>query len=310
MERLHAFALEAIYRRRRPAPRAGRLCAFADIRRLDHRQLSFCGGSAYLDVLNRNAFGNVRTLLKEVTLNATMGDYLSMRESAKADPVLQTQPDENYAREVMQLFSVGLVMLNLDGSVVLDGGGKPIPTFNEDTVKGFAKALSGWTFSGLDQSNPSRWLDPALGDADPVIKFQKTCPAESSPMEPGVAGYRSADRQRVIVGPAHDTTAKQLLVYGGAPYSTLPAGQSAQTDLDNVIDNLFNHPNVGPFLAKQLIQRLVTSNPSPQYTPASRPNSTTTAAAFAATCRRSFARSSWTARRGLWPSRPRRPSAS
>ena len=78
-------------------------------------------------------------------------------------------------------------------------------------------------------------------------------------------GLWSADSQRIIVGPAHDTTAKQLLVYGGAPYSTLPAGQSAQTDLDNVIDNLFNHPNVGPFLAKQLIQRLVTSNPSPQY---------------------------------------------
>jgi hypothetical protein len=84
-------------------------------------------------------------------------------------------------------------------------------------------------------------------------------------MEPWLTAYRSADDTRTLSGPAHDTGNKQLLVYTGAPYSTLPAGQSAMTDLDNVIDNIFNHPNVGPFLARRLIQRLVTSNPSPQY---------------------------------------------
>ena len=105
-------------------------------------------GAAYVDILNRGAFGNFRDLLKDVTLNPVMGEYLSMKGSAKADPVLQTQPDENYAREVMQLFSVGLVMLNDDGTSKLDVDGKTMPTFNEDTVKGFARALSGWTHRG------------------------------------------------------------------------------------------------------------------------------------------------------------------
>ena len=109
-----------------------------------------------------------KTLLRDVTLNPVMGEYLSMKESAKSDPVLQTQPDENYAREVMQLFSIGTVMLNLDGSVQLDGDGKPIPTYNEDTVKGFAKALSGWTYAGQDQTKPWRWLYPDIWDADDV----------------------------------------------------------------------------------------------------------------------------------------------
>jgi uncharacterized protein (DUF1800 family) len=224
-----------------------------------------CGPAAYLDLLNRGAFGNARDLLKDITLNPAMGEYLSMKESAKADPVLQTQPDENYAREVMQLFSVGTVMLNLDGSTKLDGLGKPIPTYTEDTVKGFAKALSGWTYAGQDQSNPWRWLYPDIWDPDDNIRTQKACPAWSSPMQPWTGNYRSVDDKRTIVGPAHDTGSKQLLVYAGARYSTLPANQSPQADLENVIDNVFNHPNVGPFLSRQLIMRLVTSNPSPQY---------------------------------------------
>ncbi len=224
-----------------------------------------CGPANYLDILNRNAFGNARTLLKDITLNPVMGEYLSMKESAKSDPVLQTQPDENYAREVMQLFSVGTVMLNLDGSVQLGSGGKPIPTYDEDTVKGFAKALSGWTFAGQDQTKPWRWLYPDIWDSDPVIRTQKGCAAWTAPMQPWTASYRSADDTRTIAGPAHDAGGKQLLVYSGAPFSVLPPGQSAQVDLDNVIDNVFNHPNLGPFLSKQLIKRLVTSNPSPQY---------------------------------------------
>jgi uncharacterized protein (DUF1800 family) len=224
-----------------------------------------CGAAGYLDILNRNAFGNARTLLRDITLNPIMGEYLSMKESAKGDPVLQTQPDENYAREVMQLFSIGTVMLNIDGSVQLNGNGVPIPTYNEDTVKGFAQALSGWTYAGQDQSKSWRWLYPDIWDADPVIKTGKACPAWTNPMEPWITDYRSADDARTLTGPAHDTGTKQLLVYPGAPYSTLPAGQAPMTDLDNVIDNIFNHPNLGPFLAKRLIQRLVTSNPSPQY---------------------------------------------
>ncbi len=224
-----------------------------------------CGPAHYLDILNLHAFGNARDLLRDITLNPIMGEYLSMKESAKADPVLQTQPDENYAREVMQLFSIGTVMLNNDGSVKLDASGLPIPTYNEDTVKGFSKALSGWTFAGQDQTKSWRWLYPDIWDSDVTLRTQKACAAWTSPMQPWTAKYRSSDDTRDLAGPAHDTGSKQLLVYPGARYSTLPANQSAQTDLDNVIDNLFYHPNVGPFLSKQLIQRLVTSNPSPLY---------------------------------------------
>lgn len=224
-----------------------------------------CGTAGYLDLLNRNAFGNVKTLLRDVTLNPIMGEYLSMKESAKSDPVLQTQPDENYAREVMQLFSIGTVMLNIDGSVPLGGDGLPIPTYDENTVKGMAKALSGWTYAGQDQTNPWRWLYPDLWDPDPAIRTAKSCPAWTNPMQPWLTSFRSADDTRTLAGPAHDTGTKQLLVYPGAPFQTLPAGQAATTDFDDVIENIFNHPNVGPFLAKQLIKRLVTSNPSPQY---------------------------------------------
>ncbi len=231
-----------------------------------------CGTAAYLDILNRNAFGNARTLLKEITLNAAMGEYLSMKESTKADPVLQTQPDENYARELMQLFSVGTVMLDNDGSVRRDGSGNTIPTYSEDTVQEFARALSGWTFAGQDQQKPWRWLYPDIWDADPTLRAQKSCAAWGAPMEPWTATFRSVDDTRSIPGPAHDTGAKQLLSYPGAPHSTLAAYQApqplleyVQNGLDQLIDNVFHHPNVGPFLAKQLIQRLVTSNPSPAY---------------------------------------------
>ncbi|CAN5297023.1 DUF1800 family protein [soil metagenome] len=225
-----------------------------------------CGAAAYLDILNRNAFGNVRDLLKEVTLSPVMGEYLSMKESAKADPVLQTLPDENYAREIMQLFSIGTVMLNLDGTPVLDGLGKPVPAYTEDTVKNLARALSGWTFAGQDQTKPWRWLYPLIWDADDTIRTQIACAAWTAPMQPWTgAKYRSSDDKRDITGQPHDSGGKLLLSYANAPYSIVPAGQSAQMDLDNVIDNIFNHPNVGPFLSRLLIQRMVTSNPSPAY---------------------------------------------
>ena len=225
-----------------------------------------CGPAAYADLMNLHAFGNIRNLLRDITMNPIMGEYLSMKESAKADSLLGTQPDENYAREVMQLFSIGTVMLNNDGSVKLDANGNPIPTYTEDTVKDFAKALSGWTFTGQNQTQPWRWLYPDIWDSDPNLRTQKACAAWSSPMQPWTGlKYRSADDKRDITGQPHDAGAKTLLAYPGAPFSSLPAGQSAQTDLDNLIDNLFNHPNVGPFLSRQLIQRLVTSNPTPQY---------------------------------------------
>jgi uncharacterized protein (DUF1800 family) len=228
-----------------------------------------CGAAAYLDILGRNAFGNFRNLLKEVTLSPAMGEYLDMKQSAKADPTLNSVASENYARELLQLFSIGPVMLNQDGSVQFSGG-KAINTYSEANVQDFAKALSGWTFAGQDQTKTWRWLYPDVpypGDTSVAGQPEKACVGWSSPMQPWKATYRSSDDKRDITGGAHDATAKTLLTYPGstARKQTLPAGQTPEQDLEDVIENVFNHPNVGPFIAEQLIQRLVTSNPSGGY---------------------------------------------
>ncbi len=228
-------------------------------------QDAYCGPTSYLDLLATHAFGNFGDLLKGVALNPVMGEYLNAKGSAKTDPVTGQIPNENFARELLQLFSIGTVMLNQDGSVIKDGLGKPIPTYDQAEVQGFAKAISGWTFAGQDQATPWRWLYPDIWNSDHVIKVQKACPAWSQPMQPWLTAYRSADDTRTIAGPAHDATAKQLLSYPGAVFSMLPASQTPQQDIDQAIANIFNHPNVGPFIGRQLIQRLVTSSPSPAY---------------------------------------------
>ncbi|MGI9235012.1 MAG: DUF1800 domain-containing protein [Woeseiaceae bacterium] len=184
----------------------------------------------YYDVLARNAFGNYRDLLEEVTLHPAMGVYLSMLGNEKPDPVLNIRPDENYAREVMQLFSIGLVELNIDGTQKLDTEGQPIPTYDQEIIEGFAHVYTGWTFAGA----------PSFRQARPT-QFNQVIPMQQYP------GF-------------HDTGAKTLL--NG---TVLPAGQSGDQDLGDALDNIFNHPNVGPFIAIRLIQRLVTSNPSPGY---------------------------------------------
>ena len=192
--------------------------------------------SSYMDLLNRNAFGNYRTLLKEVTLHPAMGYYLNMIESEKDDEERGIHPNENYAREVLQLFSIGLVQLNADGTTKLGTDGKPIPTFGEAQVKGFAKAFSGWTFASQNPAQPD-----SFHDANEELDSNWTTPMRA-------------------FASAHSPEAKTLL--GGA---TLPAGQSPEKDLDDALEVIFNHPNVGPFIGRQLIQRLVTSNPSPAY---------------------------------------------
>ena len=184
----------------------------------------------YYDVLARNAFGNYRELLEEVTLHPAMGVYLSMLGNEKPDPALNIRPDENYAREVMQLFSIGLVELNIDGTEKLDMQGQPIPTYDQAIIEGFAHVYTGWTFAGA----------PSFRQARPM-RFNQVIPMQLYP------GF-------------HDLGAKTLL--NGA---TLPAGQSGDQDLRDALDNIFNHPNVGPFIAIRLIQRLVNSNPSPGY---------------------------------------------
>jgi len=184
----------------------------------------------YYDVLAENAFGNYRDLLEEVTLHPAMGVYLSMLGNEKPDPVLNIRPDENYAREIMQLFSIGLVELNLDGSQKLDAQGQAIPTYDQEIIEGFAHVYTGWTFAGAPSFRQAR-----PNQSNQVLPMQ---------LYPGF----------------HDTGSKKLL--GGVE---LAAGQSGEQDLRDALDNIFNHPNVGPFIAIRLIQRLVTSNPSPGY---------------------------------------------
>jgi len=226
-----------------------------------------CGPASYLDILGRNAFGNFRTLLKDITLSPAMGEYLDMKGSSKADPVLNSIPSENYARELMQLFSIGTVMLNLDGSVQFDANGKAVDTYSEADAQEVARALTGWHFAGQDQTKTWRWLYPDVPYPSDAASAAKACTAWSLPMEPWLASYRSADDKRNITGGAHDSGAKTLLTYPGSENfkKNVPANQSPMQDIEDVVDNIFNHPNVGPFIGELLIQRLVTSNPSGAY---------------------------------------------
>lgn len=186
--------------------------------------------ASYYDMLARNAFGNYRELIEEVTLHPAMGVYLSMLGNEKPDPVNNIRPDENYARELMQLFSIGLVELNIDGTVRTDGQGQPIPTYDQAVIEGFAHVYTGWTYAGAPQFRGAR--PNLLNQVIPMQLWQSF----------------------------HDTGSKTLL--NGF---VVPAGQSGEQDLAMALDNVFNHPNVGPFMAIRLIQRLTTSNPSPQY---------------------------------------------
>lgn len=186
------------------------------------------GIAGYYDILLRNAFGNYRTLLEEVTLSPIMGEYLSMRGNQKPDPENNVQADENFARELLQLFSIGLEELNLDGTPKLDESGNTIPTYDQELIENYARVFTGWQFANAGNF---RW------------------PWEKDYINP----MQSYDDY-------HDKDAKQLL--NG---TTLPAGQSGQDDLTMALDSVFNHANVGPFISRLLIQHLVTSNPSPEY---------------------------------------------
>lgn len=185
---------------------------------------------AYMDVLVRDAFSNYRQLLQDITLNPAMGKYLNVLLNDKANPATGRQPNENYARELMQLFSIGLFQLNLDGTLTLDSNGLPIPTYSQSDVQGLAAVFTGWT-----------WAQPGT----PVFS-NKATPDWRNPM--------------VNVESHHSTDAKYIL--NGV---VIPPGQTADEDLQIALDTVFNHPNVGPFICRQLIQRLVTSNPSPGY---------------------------------------------
>jgi uncharacterized protein (TIGR03437 family) len=193
--------------------------------------------ASYADMLNKNAFGNFRQLIEDVTLHPAMGRYLDHITNDKEDPVTGRNPNENYAREVLQLFSIGLYKLHPDGTLMLDAKGYPIETYDQAVVSGFAHVFTGWSYGSFAKTEQI-WKWPPI--------WQNGSQFWRVPME---------------LWPNHHSTLSKPLLNG----VTLPANQTAQKDLTDAMDNIFNHPNVGPFIARQLIQRLVTSNPSPGY---------------------------------------------
>ncbi|MDO6446729.1 DUF1800 family protein [Colwellia sp. 1_MG-2023] len=185
----------------------------------------------YYDILVTNAFSSYRHLLEKITLSPAMGVYLSMLGNEKPNIARNIRPDENYAREVMQLFSVGLVELNIDGSLKLDSAGQIIPTYDQTVIKGFAHVFTGWNFNGTTEDTWYRWWQ----------NFNLLEPMSA------VTHYHDAQEKHLFSG------------------VLLPANQTPEKDLSDALDALANHSNVPPFIAKQLIQKLITSNPTPEY---------------------------------------------
>ncbi len=192
--------------------------------------------AAWWDVLAANAFGNFRKLLEDVTLNAAMGVYLNTKGNMKENLATGRAPDENFGREVMQLFTLGLYQLNLDGSEKRALDGVKLETYTQSDISNIARIFTGWNF---DQTQNVSTLEPVQGRNIPNTVFTRL------PMRLNPAN--------------HSTLAATFLG------STVPANTDGAAALKIALDTLFNHPNVGPFFGKQMIQRLVTSNPSPAY---------------------------------------------
>lgn len=195
------------------------------------------GMVAYYDMLVAGAFGNARDLIRNVSLHPCMGLYLSHLKNRKADPIAGTFPDENFARELMQLFTIGLWQLNPDGTPVLDDQGNPIPTYDNEDITEFARVFTGLSFGGPGGTQfwwpEENWLYP--------MRFWDE--------------YHDLGSKRLLNG----------VVIPARSAASPDRGAAGMADIEVAIDCLFNHPNTGPFLSKQLIQRLVTSNPSPAY---------------------------------------------
>jgi uncharacterized protein (DUF1800 family) len=191
------------------------------------------GMAPYMRLLLNDAFVNYRTLMNDVTLSPAMGAYLNMVDND--NPTSSSEhANENYSRELMQLFTLGVAELNDDGTLQLDSSGNPIPTYTQANVQAFALVYTGWTYptepgATLEKHNPAYWIGPMV-------------PFESN----------------------HNTTAKTLLPVNGSAV-VLPAGQTAEADLKGALDNIFAQPSLPPFVCKQLIQHLVSSNPSTAY---------------------------------------------
>jgi uncharacterized protein (DUF1800 family) len=181
--------------------------------------------AAYLDILWDHAFGNYRDLMEAVSTSAAMGNYLTFLGSVKANPTTGSIPDENYARELMQLFTIGLYQLQMDGTLVLSGG-QPVATYSQADVSAGARIWTGYGLANSDNTTPARLRLPLANNA------------------------------------AHHESGATTLLNGSI---VVPAGVGAAQARQILLDGLFHHPNVPPFVARQLIQHLVTSNPSPAY---------------------------------------------
>ncbi len=186
--------------------------------------------AAYMDILTRGAFGNFRDLIEEVTYSPAMAVYLTYLRNEKADPTTGRVPDENYAREILQLFTIGLVQLNPDGTPAVDGQGDPIELYDNDDITGLAKVFTGLSVSGINFNAPLR-----------LIPFE---------------GYYE---QLDMFDDFHSLEEKTFLG------ETIPAGTAGEESIDRALDIIFDHPNIGPFIGRQLIQRFVTSHPTPAY---------------------------------------------
>jgi len=196
---------------------------------------------AYHKVLSRNAFGNWRTLMQEMTLNPGMGDYLNMRTSTRFSP------NENYAREIMQLFNIGVFMLNPNGTLKTDGQGNPIPTYNQTVINNFALVYTGWSLCETSATLCPNRFPGSPNFIDPMIITNTN---------------------------NHDLAAKALLAYTGSTTTNIPACDGctgtaittyATNSLNQALDNIYNHPNTAPFVSRFLIQQLVTGDPTPAY---------------------------------------------
>jgi len=192
-------------------------------------------GAAYWDLLVDHAFGNYRTLLEAICRSPEMGRYLTYLNNRKADEQTGALPDENFAREILQLFSIGLHELNQDGTPKLRNG-KPIETYGLDDIMGLSRVFTGWVLN----ENHERRVQPRP--------------------EEGIIGVPTPFRRQMAQRPEwHETGEKKFLG------KTIPAGTNGVESLTQALDHIFNHPNVPPFISKQLIQRLVKSNPSRPY---------------------------------------------
>jgi uncharacterized protein (DUF1800 family) len=214
-------------------------------------QLNALGMASFYDILYKNAFGSYRDILEAVSLHPVMGVYLSHMNNAKEDPANNIHPDENYAREIMQLFTIGLHELNADGSEKKDANGNPIPTYDNGDIKQLAKVFTGFKAASYEfewNSNFGYNGTPVLFN-NGVSKTYKTVP------------FINMTQSMVAEEQYHDKTAKSLL--GGR--INIPKDQSAVDDVRKAVSDLMHHPNTAPFIAKRMIQQLVTSNPSPSY---------------------------------------------